>query len=67
MRVLLSTYGSRGNVEPRVGPAVQLQALGAEVRCAPELVAAQFDTAAAAAEGRDAPAATGVMPAGVRL
>ena len=30
MRVLLSTYGSRGDVEPMVGLAVQLQALGAE-------------------------------------
>lgn len=36
MRVLLSTYGSRGDVEPLVGLAVQLQALGADVRmCAP--------------------------------
>ena len=36
MRVLLSTYGSRGDVEPMVGLAVRLQALGAEVRvCAP--------------------------------
>jgi vancomycin aglycone glucosyltransferase len=36
MRVLLSTYGSRGDVEPLVGLAVQLRALGAEVRmCAP--------------------------------
>lgn len=36
MRVLLSTYGSRGDVEPIVAFAVQLQALGAEVRmCAP--------------------------------
>ncbi|MBT2399687.1 glycosyltransferase [Streptomyces sp. ISL-100] len=36
MRVLLSTYGSRGDVEPLVGLAVRLQALGAEVRvCAP--------------------------------
>ena len=85
MRVLLSTYGSRGDVEPMVGLAVQLGVLGAEVRvCAPadfaellagvgvplvsidqpvrppvtdlparaaELVAAQFDTVAAAAEG----------------
>jgi vancomycin aglycone glucosyltransferase len=30
MRVLLSTYGSRGDVEPMVGLAVQLRALGAE-------------------------------------
>ncbi|REK88901.1 glycosyltransferase [Streptomyces inhibens] len=36
MHVLLSTYGSRGDVEPMVGLAVQLQALGAQVRvCAP--------------------------------
>jgi vancomycin aglycone glucosyltransferase len=36
MRVLLSTYDSRGGVEPLVGLAVQLRALGAEVRvCAP--------------------------------
>jgi vancomycin aglycone glucosyltransferase len=36
MRVLLSTYGSRGDVEPIVALAVQLQALGAQVRmCAP--------------------------------
>jgi vancomycin aglycone glucosyltransferase len=36
MRVLLSTYGSRGDVEPMVGLAVQLRALGAEVPvCAP--------------------------------
>jgi vancomycin aglycone glucosyltransferase len=104
MRALLSTYGSRGDVEPTVGLAVQLGALGAEVRvCAPpdfaellagvgvplvpigqpvrppvtkatprsaadlppraaELVAAQFDTVAAAAEECDAPVATGVMP-----
>ena len=30
MRVLLSTYGSRGDVEPMVGLAVQLRARGAE-------------------------------------
>ena len=35
-RALLSTYGSRGDVEPIVALALQLQALGAEVRmCAP--------------------------------
>jgi vancomycin aglycone glucosyltransferase len=96
MRVLLSTYGSRGDVEPMVELAVQLGALGAEVRvCAPpdfaELlagvgvplvpigqpvrpppraagwVATQFDTVAAVAEGCDALAAGGVMPAGVWL
>jgi vancomycin aglycone glucosyltransferase len=36
MRVLLTTYDSRGGVEPLLGLAVQLQALGAEaVVCAP--------------------------------
>ena len=36
MRVWLSTYGSRGDVEPLVVLAVRLRALGAEVRvCAP--------------------------------
>jgi vancomycin aglycone glucosyltransferase len=36
MRVLMSTYGSRGDVEPMVELAVQLRALGAEVPvCAP--------------------------------
>jgi vancomycin aglycone glucosyltransferase len=36
MRVLLSTYGGRGDVEPLVGMAVRLRALGVEVRvCAP--------------------------------
>jgi len=36
MRVLLSTYGSRGDVEPMVALAVRLRELGAEVRvCAP--------------------------------
>jgi vancomycin aglycone glucosyltransferase len=111
MRVLLSTWGSRGDVEPLLGLAVALQELGADVRmCAPpdfaehaarvgvpmvpagksvrelvhgvhdrkpstpadaprvaaELVAAQFETVAAAAEGCDALVATGLMPAGAR-
>jgi vancomycin aglycone glucosyltransferase len=36
MRVLLSTWGSRGDVEPLLGFAVALRELGAEVRmCAP--------------------------------
>jgi vancomycin aglycone glucosyltransferase len=36
MRVVLSTYGSRGDVQPLVALAVQLRALGADVRvCAP--------------------------------
>jgi UDP:flavonoid glycosyltransferase YjiC (YdhE family) len=30
MRVLLSTYGSRGDVEPMAGLARQLRTLGAE-------------------------------------
>jgi len=32
VRVLLSTYGSRGDVEPLAGLAVRLWELGAEVR-----------------------------------
>lgn len=36
MRILLSTYGSRGDVEPMAALAVELRSLGAEVRvCAP--------------------------------
>jgi len=36
MRVLLSTYGSRGDVEPMAALAVQLRALGVDARvCAP--------------------------------
>ncbi len=36
MRVVLSTYGSRGDVEPLVALAVQVQGLGGQVRmCAP--------------------------------
>lgn len=81
MRVLLSTYGSRGDVEPMLGLAVQLRALGAQVRvCAPpnfaaraaaDLFAGQFDAVNAvteAAAGCDAMVATGMIPAaaGVR-
>jgi len=58
MRVLLSTYGSRGGVEPVVGLVVRLRALGTQVgMCAPP--------DCAAAEGCDALVATGVVPAGV--
>jgi vancomycin aglycone glucosyltransferase len=32
MRVLLLTFGLRGDVEPLVGLAVQLRTVGAEVR-----------------------------------
>jgi vancomycin aglycone glucosyltransferase len=36
MRVLVSTYGSRGDVEPMAGLAVKLPTLGAEAPvCAP--------------------------------
>jgi vancomycin aglycone glucosyltransferase len=109
MRVLLTTYGSRGDVEPLAGLALRLRELGAEVRvCAPpdkefaellagvgvplvpigepvrpimhgatpppadlsrrrvELVAAQFDTVASAAEGCDAPMAAGLMQVAAR-
>jgi hypothetical protein len=106
MRVLLSTYDSRGGVEPLAGLAVQLLALGVEAQvCAPpdeefaerlaglgvslvpfgesvramvtretppsetdlrrqmdELIAAQFDTVAAAAEECDALVATDLLP-----
>jgi vancomycin aglycone glucosyltransferase len=109
MRVLLTTYGSRGDVEPLAGLALRLRELGAEVRvCAPpdkefaellagvgvplvpigepvrpimhgatpppadlsrrrvELVAAQFDTVASAAEGCDALMAAGLMQVAAR-
>ncbi|NBH08228.1 glycosyltransferase, partial [Amycolatopsis sp. SID8362] len=104
MRVLLSTYGSRGDVEPVAGFGAALRARGAEVRvCAPpdedfarrlgeagvefvpygpsakaltkaapapsslperaaQLIAAQFDVVAAAAEGCDVVVATGLLP-----
>ena len=62
MRVLLSTYESHGDLEPIVGLAVQLRALGAEVRmCAPP------DFAEPLARVGVPLIATGVMPAGVRL
>lgn len=110
MRVLLSTYGSRGDVEPLGALAVRLRELGAEVRmCVPpdkefaellsgigvelvpigrpvrpimhgrtppsaaelsrhraELLAEQFDTVAAAAEGCDALVAAGLMQVAAR-
>jgi vancomycin aglycone glucosyltransferase len=108
--VLLTTWGSRGDVEPVVGLAVALRDLGAQVQvCAPpdeefvtllaragvplvplgptvrslvagtkpptpedafrfaaDLVAARFETLAAAAKGCDVLLATGLMPAGAR-
>jgi hypothetical protein len=39
MRVLLSTYGSRGDVEPMTGLAVQLRTLGAAAEGCDALVA----------------------------
>ena len=67
VRVLLSTYGSRGDVEPMVGFAGALRSLGAEVRvCAPPdfadllarvgvplVPAGPADAVASAAEGCD--------------
>ena len=76
MQALLSTYGSRGDVEPRVGLAELLAGVGAPPVSratrpsadlpprAAELVAARFDAVAAAAEEWDAPVATGVLPTG---
>ncbi len=71
MRVLLSTYGSRGDVEPMVGLAVQLRALGAEAWvCAPpdfaELLA-RVGVPLVPVGQPVRPLVTGVMPAGVRL
>ncbi|MCO6004036.1 glycosyltransferase [Actinoallomurus purpureus] len=45
MRVVLVTYGSRGDVEPMTGLALQLKALGVEVRvCAPPDFAELLDS-----------------------
>ena len=107
MRVLFSSYGTRGDVEPLVALAVRLQALGAEVRmCAPpdyverlaeagvpmvpvgrpvragargagpppgaaqvaaEVIAEQFDSVPAAAEGCDAVVASGLVSTAVAV
>ena len=62
MRVLLSTYRLRGDVEPMVGPAVRSRALGAELPvCAPP------DFAELLARVGVPLVATGLMPAGVWL
>lgn len=106
MRVLLSTYGTRGDVEPLVALGVRLRALGVDVRmCAPpdeefvarlaavgielvpvgppvralmrptaaelsryrtELVDAQFDIFAKAADGCDALVVAGLAQVGAR-
>ncbi len=55
MRVLLSTYGSRGDVDPLGGRAVQVRARGAAA-----LVDAQVDAVAATAERCEALVAEGV-------
>ncbi len=81
MRVLLSTYGSHGDIEPMVGLAVRLRALGVEMPvCAPPDFAESLARVGVplvpvgqpvrpmvhgATEGCDALVATGVMPAGV--
>ena len=63
MRVVLSTYGSRGGVEPMVGLAVRLRALGAKMPvCAPP----DKDFAELLARVGVPLVATGIMPAGVR-
>lgn len=54
MHVLILTFGPRGNIEPMVGLAVWVRALG--VPC---------DTVPAATEGWDAQVSTGVLPRGV--
>ncbi|GAA2932082.1 hypothetical protein GCM10010518_18570 [Kitasatospora cinereorecta] len=54
LRVLLSTYGSRGDVEPPVTLAARLREFGAEVRvCAPP-----------DEESAQRPAGVGLVPAG---
>ena len=64
MRVLLSPHESHGYLEPMVGLAVRLRALGAEVRvCAPS---ARTSAESLARVGVPL-VATGVIPAGVRL
>ena len=62
MRVLMSTYESHRDVEPMVGLAVRLRALGAEMSvCAPP------DFAELLARVGVPLVATGGTPAGVRL
>ena len=54
MRVLLSTYDSRGGVEPLAGLAVRLRELGAEVRvCAPPDCAERLAEAGGPRRGAD--------------
>jgi vancomycin aglycone glucosyltransferase len=68
MRVLLSTYGSRGDVQPKWELAVQSRALGAEMRvCAPpdEEFEEQLAGVGESLVPVGQPVATGVMPTGV--
>jgi hypothetical protein len=53
MRVLLSTSGSRGHIEPIGGLAARVRAIGA-----------QFDMVAAEIEVSHVRGSTGVMPSG---
>jgi len=63
LRVLLSTYGSRGDVEPLVGLVVQLKALGAEVRVCDALFDEALDTNRPSTRGRSRRTATSCTPA----
>jgi vancomycin aglycone glucosyltransferase len=65
MRVLLSAYGSRGDVEPMVALAVLLRPVRPSTaeqrtRRVADFVVAQHDTAVATAEGCDVLLATGM-------
>jgi vancomycin aglycone glucosyltransferase len=58
MRVLLLTHRSRGDVEPVVGLAMRLRALGAEARvCAPPACAASQAEVSVPLPGRPFPRA----------
>jgi hypothetical protein len=66
VRVLLSTYESRGDVEP-LAHGSRFRSAADEPRRAAELEAVHFDAVAAPAQGRDALVVTGVLPVGVVL
>ena len=68
MRVLSSTYGSRGDAEPLVGLAARVRSRSAKGPvCAPPDFAARFYKVAAAVEECGALMAGGVMSVGVWL
>jgi vancomycin aglycone glucosyltransferase len=71
VRVVLSTFGSRGDVEPGLGLAVRLRALGAQVRvCAPSDLAglrAHVGLPVLPVGRPVRPVVSGVMPAGAWL